>query len=137
MTIKEPSFTIGVEEEYLLVDQQTRDLVNDPPETVIQRCAELCEGQVSPELMRSQIEVGTRVCSDIHEVREQLKHLRSVVRDVANEHKLAAIAVSSHPFAHWLTQKQTDKDRYQALTRELQGTARRLLICGMHIHVGI
>jgi len=137
MSIAEPSFTIGVEEEYLLVDQQTRDLVNDPPATVIQKCTELCRGQVSPELMRSQLEVGTRVCANISEVRNELQHLRGVVSQVANEHGLAPIAVSTHPFAKWLTQKQTDKDRYQALTRELQGTARRLLICGMHIHVGI
>jgi carboxylate-amine ligase len=137
MSITEPSFTIGVEEEYLLVDQQSRDLVNDPPAALIQRCTELCRGQVSPELMRSQIEVGTRVCANISEVRKELQHLRGVVSQVANEHGLAPIAVSTHPFAKWLMQKQTDKDRYQALTRELQGAARRLLICGMHIHVGI
>jgi carboxylate-amine ligase len=137
MIVAEPSFTLGVEEEYLLVDLETRDLVNDPPQTVIEQCTELCEGLVGPELMRSQLEVGTRVCANINETKENLKGLRRVVKKVANAHGLAPIAVSTHPFARWLEQKQTDKDRYENLTRELQAAARRLLICGMHIHVGI
>jgi len=137
MPVSEPSFTLGVEEEYLLVDLSTRDLVTDPPRSVIERCTELCEGLVGPELMRSQLEVGTRVCANIKQTSENLKALRKVVKEVANEHGLAPIAVSTHPFAKWLDQKRTNKDRYHTLTRELQGAARRLLICGMHIHVGI
>jgi carboxylate-amine ligase len=137
MIVAEPSFTLGVEEEYLLVDLETRDLVNDPPQSVIQQCTDLCEGLVGPELMRSQLEVGTRVCPNIKETKKNLKSLRRVVKEVANAHGLAPIAVSTHPFARWSEQKQTDKDRYAILTRELQAAARRLLICGMHIHVGI
>lgn len=135
--MKEPSFTVGIEEEYLLVDRETRDLANDPPATMLKECEYLCQGQVSPELLRSQIEVGTRPCSTLEEARWDLARLRRVVVQVAERHGLAPIAASTHPFAHWLQQKHTAKDRYNALTREMQAAARRLLICGMHVHVGI
>ncbi len=137
MTGTKPSFTVGIEEEYLLVDKETRDLANDPPPSMLEECEYLCEGQVSPELLRSQIEVGTRVCETIQDARWDLARLRRVVVKVAERHGLAPIAASTHPFAHWLQQKHTEKDRYNALTQEMQGAARRLLICGMHVHVGI
>ena len=137
MTMHEPSFTIGVEEEYLLVDKETRDLASEAPEEIIQECEELAEGQVSPELMRSQIEIGTQVCHDMAEVRSELRRLRSMVVDVADHYGLAPIAASTHPFASWSKQKPTAKERYQSLTNEMQAAARRLVICGMHVHVGI
>ncbi|PCJ61446.1 MAG: carboxylate-amine ligase [Rhodospirillaceae bacterium] len=137
MSGKKPEFTIGVEEEYLLVDLKTRDLVSDPPPGVIEECGELLKGQVSPELLRSQIEVETRVCGTVQEIRADLARLRATVSGVAASHDLALIAASTHPFASWGAQKHTDKERYNVLTRDLQGVARRLLICGMHVHVGI
>ena len=137
MAVTKPSFTVGIEEEYLLVDLESRNLVNDPPASIMAECAELSGEQVSPELMRSQIEVGTRVCKTIGQARDELSRLRKVVVQVANRHGMAPIAVSAHPFAHWLDQKQTAKDRYEVLTREMQATARKLLISGMHVHVGI
>jgi glutamate---cysteine ligase / carboxylate-amine ligase len=139
MSYKEPSFTIGVEEEYLLVDLETRDLISDMPDSMIEECeAEMeARGQVSPEFLRAQIEVGTKVCESIAEVREELGYLRECVSRVANRHGCAPIAASTHPFARWLDQRHTDKERYDTLGRELQATARRLLICGMHVHVGI
>ena len=137
MAIPQPSFTIGIEEEYLLVDRQTRDLASDPPPTMLSECEKLIEGQVTPELMRSQIEVGTRVCKTVQEARADLAKLRRAIIDVANEHDLAPIAASTHPFAPWQSQLPTDKERYSTLTREMQQAARRLLICGMHVHVGI
>lgn len=137
MHISEPALTLGVEEEYLLVDKSTRDLVNDPPEQLMQDCARLLGDQVSPELMRAQIEVGTPVCQSVTEVRDEIRRLRSVIAEVSNGYGFAPIAVSTHPFARWMEQKQTEKARYSALTEQMQATARRLLICGMHIHVGI
>ena len=137
MGSQEPSFTIGLEEEYLLVDKRTRDLCNDPPPGMLEACQDLCQGQVSPELLRSQIEVGTRVCSSFDEARADLSRLRRVVVQVADQHGLAPIAASTHPFAHWMAQKHTERERYEALTSEMQAAARRLLICGMHVHVGI
>jgi carboxylate-amine ligase len=130
-------FTMGVEEEYLLVDRETRALVVDPPASLMKACEEKLGGQVSSELLRSQIEIGTSVCNNISEAREDLRRLRKIIVDVANDHGLAPIASSTHPFSRWVDQKQTEKDRYQALTLEMQAAARRLLICGMHVHVGI
>jgi len=137
MGTNEPSFTLGVEEEYLLVDKETGSLVIDPPDTLMAEAEEKCGSQVTSELLRSQIEVGTKVCKNIQEVREDLSRLRSGVIEVANKHGLAPIAASTHPFASWTDQKHTEKDRYDQLTHEMQGAARRLVICGMHVHVGI
>lgn len=133
----EPTFTIGIEEEYLLVDRDTRALVVDPPKSLMSECEELIGEQVSSELLRSQIEIGTKVCNNIQEAREDLARLRKVIIEVAANHNIAPIAASTHPFSRWQDQKQTQKDRYEALTLEMQGAARRLVICGMHVHVGI
>ncbi len=137
MTINEPEFTIGVEEEYLLVDKETRGLVVDPPQTLMAEAEEECGEQVTAELLRSQIEVGTKVCNNIQEAHEDLARLRSAIINVANRHGLAPIAASTHPFSRWTEQKHTRKERYDSLTHEMQGAARRLVICGMHVHVGI
>ncbi|MGB5248262.1 MAG: carboxylate-amine ligase [Gammaproteobacteria bacterium] len=137
MTGREPSFTLGVEEEYLLVDMESRDLCADPPESLMTECQDLLHGQVSPEFLRAQIEVGTRVCSNIQEVASELTHLRSAVVEVSGRHGLAPMAASTHPYARWLDQKHTERERYDSLSSEMQAAARRLLICGMHVHVGI
>ena len=137
MTRLEPKFTMGIEEEYLLVDRDTRALVVDPPKDLMSECEELIGEQVSSELLRSQIEIGTKVCNNVQEAREDLARLRKVIVDVAANHNIAPIAASTHPFSKWQDQKQTQKDRYEALTLEMQGAARRLVICGMHVHVGI
>ncbi len=137
MAAAEPSFTIGIEEEYLLVDRETRDLTSTPPDALIEKCQAAFEGQISPEFLRSQIEAGTRVCSSLKEARDELLHLRGVVAEVSEEYGLAPIAASTHPFAKWSEQIHTDKERYNALARDMQVVARRLLICGMHVHVAI
>jgi carboxylate-amine ligase len=138
MDLKEPAFTLGVEEEYLLVDLESRDLVSDPPPELMLECVSRCgEGRVSPELMKSQIEIGTSVCNNVQAAASELKELRGTISEVARKYGYAPIAVSTHPFARWLQQKQTEKDRYASLAQEMQAAARRLLICGMHVHVGI
>ena len=137
MITEAPEFTIGVEEEYLLVDKESRALVSDPPPSLFAECEELMGSQVTSELLRSQIEIGTKVCQNVQEAREDLVRLRRAVIEVAERHGLAPIAASTHPFSRWTEQKHTQKDRYEALTAEMQGAARRLLICGMHVHVGI
>ena len=137
MLTREPDFTIGVEEEYLLVDKETRALVADPPKSLLAECEELLGGQVTTELLRSQIEVGTVVCGHVQEAREDLAKLRRCLVDVAARHGIAPIASSTHPFSRWSDQLHTEKDRYESLTAEMQGAARRLVICGMHVHVGI
>ncbi len=137
MAGKEPTFTIGIEEEYLLVDKETRGLVIEPPSTLMDEAEEECGGHVTAELLRSQIEIGTKVCNNIQEAHEDLARLRSAIIKVADRHGLAPIAASTHPFSRWTEQKHTRKERYDSLTHEMQGAARRLVICGMHVHVGI
>jgi carboxylate-amine ligase len=137
MAIKEPSFSIGIEEEYLLVHKESRDLAAEPPQALFAKCEEALRGRVSPEFLRSQIEVGTSVCHSVQEARDQLVELRSTVGEIAGEFGLAPIASSTHPFAEWSHQQHTDKERYNVLAQDLQHVARRLVICGMHVHVGI
>jgi glutamate---cysteine ligase / carboxylate-amine ligase len=137
MAVKDPPFTIGIEEEYLFVDLETRNLAVDPPKTMMADCESLLTGQVSPEFLRAQIEVETRVCTSVGEARDDLAHLRSTVAGVANNHGLGLIAAATHPFAKWNEQQHTDKERYNELAQDMQALARRLLICGLHVHVGI
>lgn len=137
MSIQQPSFTIGIEEEYLLVDRKTRDLAVEPPPSLMDECEKRLQGQVTPEFLKSQIEVGTRVCATVADARKDLAILRATVAEVADKHGLAPIAASTHPFANWLTQQHTQKDRYDDLARDLAGVVRRLLICGMHVHCAI
>ncbi len=133
-----PSFTVGIEEEYLLVSRETRDVVSDPPHQILEQCKTLSEnGFVEPELLRSQIEVDTRVCQSVPEAREDLARLRRIVAQVSEIYGLAPIAASTHPFAHWQEQRHTNKERYLMLFRNMQSIAQRMLICGMHVHVGI
>jgi len=137
MSIREPSFTIGIEEEYLLVDKTTRDLCSEPPQELLAACEAIYEGQVSPEFLRSQIEIGTKVCKSLGEARQELARLRATIAEVAGAFDLAPIAASTHPFAKWTQQHHTDKERYNVLAEDLQVVARRLLICGMHVHIGV
>lgn len=131
-----PPFTLGIEEEYLLVDRETMDLAH-APEALMDACRAELEDRVSPEFLQCQIEVGTGVCGDIGAAREELRQLRACVSRHAARHGLVPIAAACHPFAHWRDQVPTDKDRYNVLERDLAGIARRMLICGMHVHVGI
>jgi carboxylate-amine ligase len=137
MALRDPAFTIGIEEEYLLVDRKTRDLVPDAPAGLFEDCQRALKTQVMPEFLRSQIEVGTAVCNTVEEARQDLARLRRTVAEIAGQYGLAPIAASTHPFAAWNEQRHTDKERYNMLARDLQGTARRLVICGMHVHIGI
>lgn len=132
----EPDFTIGVEEEYLLVDRETRALAT-VPDAMMQACKDALGDKVSPEFLQCQIEVGTGVCRTATEAFDDLAHLRRTIRDCADAHGLAPIAASCHPTADWKNQHHTDRDRYNQLSNDLGGVGRRMLICGMHVHVGL
>lgn len=135
--VKEPAFTLGVEEEYLLVDRASGDIAVSPPEALLTACQAAAPGRVHPEFLRCQIEVGTEVCATVAEARGQLAALRGLTGRVAAQYGLAPIAASTHPFAEWQPQRHTAGDRYNMLARALGAPARRLMICGMHVHVGI
>ena len=137
MVISAPSFTLGIEEEYLLVDLETRDLVRDPPVGFMEECREDCGGQVTNEFMKCQIEIGTGVARSIREARADLQRLRAGVIRAAGHYGWAPVAASTHPFARWTEQSHVDKARYNELAHDLAATVERLLICGMHVHVGI
>lgn len=133
----EPAFTLGIEEEYLLVDMATRDLVADPPAELLQRCIAETDGRVSPEFLRSQLEVKTSVCNSVGAMRRELAALRLKVCEIAGEYGIAPIAASTHPFAKPHKPLHSDGERYAAIAREVQAGARRMVICGMHVHVGL
>jgi carboxylate-amine ligase len=133
----EPALSIGIEEEYLLIDPRTRDLVVDPPRSLWQACEERLTGRVTPEFMRSQIEVGTPICKSVREARRELANLRRCVGEVAADHGVGFIAASTHPFATWRPQKTTDRQRYSQLAQDIGTPVLRLLTCAMHVHVGI
>jgi len=136
MTIAEPSLRFGIEEEYLVVDVESREL-RPAPKALLTSIEAACPGQVSLELMRSQIEVGTRPTHSFAEARADLANLRNTVSRLALEHGLAPIAASSHPIGGYRKQETTQNDRYIALAHDLAGVGRRLLISGMHVHVEI
>jgi carboxylate-amine ligase len=138
MTAREqPSFTFGVEEEYFLVGRWSRALVGEPPKTLLDACKTELGGQCSAEYQRSQIEVATQICTSMADAREELTRLRNVVAAIASRYGLAPIAVATHPFAPWSMQRHTDKQRYNEIANDLKGVGRRMVINGMHVHVGI
>jgi carboxylate-amine ligase len=136
MTLTEPRFTFGIEEEYHLVDLESRDLAPAPQE-LMAACADRLGERVSPEFLRSQIEVGTPPLSSFADARSELARLRTTLGELARRHGLAPMAASTHPFARAGSQHPTDKERYRALAQDLQAVGRRLVICGMHVHAGI
>ncbi len=135
--LERPAFTIGIEEEYLVVDRETRDLIKSPPPQMWDALGEVLGSQVTQEFLKAQIEVGTKVCSNLSEARVDLARLRSVLSQVVSEYGAAIIASSTHPFANWAQQETTEEPRYMRLAADYQQVARQLVICGMHVHVGI
>jgi carboxylate-amine ligase len=134
---EKPTFTFGIEEEYFLVNPRTRALVSEPPKGVLDECRAALGDHFSAEFQRSQIEVATPICTAASDAREHLLHLRSRVAEIASHHGLAPLAASTHPFTPWRTQRHTNKHRYNAIADDLKGVGRRMVIGGMHVHVGI
>ena len=132
-----PSLTLGIEEEYLLIDPVSRDLVTEPSPDFMAECKEHLGERVTPEFLKCQVEIGTPVCADINEARRHLTALRSAIINSAEKFGMKMIAASTHPFAQWDKQKHTSAPRYDELNRDMAGSIRRMLICGMHVHAGI
>jgi carboxylate-amine ligase len=129
--------TIGIEEEYLLINLESRDLCADPPSAFMQACRELLGERVTPEFLRCQIEVGTPVCGSIADARRELAFYRSTIAAEARRHGMGLMAASTHPFADWSRQITTDKERYTKLAADLRAVVQRQLICGMHVHIAV
>jgi carboxylate-amine ligase len=129
-------FTVGVEEEYQLVDTRTREL--RPGALRILPGARAAVGeQVTPEMYLSQIEIGTPICRTLAEVRAELTHLRREVSTAAGAEGSRIAAAGTHPFSHWEDQEMTPRRRYAGIAEEYEQLAREHLICGCHVHVGI
>jgi carboxylate-amine ligase len=127
---------MGIEEEYQIIDPESRDLY-----AYISKLLSLDQEQeesldLKPELMQSQVEVGSRVCQDIKGIRAEVIRLRRAVCDMAEKNGVQIAAASTHPFAKWQDQAITEGVRYKELLDDMQGVARRMLIFGMHVHVG-
>lgn len=137
MPVKHPPFTIGIEEEYLLVDRETRDLVARPDPAMWEGLREVLGPQVGPEFLKAQIEVGTQKSRTLSDAHQDLARLRKELSAVVEQYGAAILASSTHPFAQWWDQQQTEDARYNQLASDFQQVARRLAICGMHVHVGI
>ncbi len=137
MSMTDEPFSIGIEEEYLLVDAKTRALCSRPPREFMEKCQEKLGPKVVHEFLQSQVEIGTRVCQTIDEAREDLLHLRKTVADCAEDYGMRMIAASTHPWAHWSEQEPVDMERYRIIGAEHRSLARRMAICGMHVHAGI
>jgi glutamate---cysteine ligase / carboxylate-amine ligase len=129
-------FTLGIEEEFQIVDPKTRELRSHVSEFLEEGKMILGE-QIKPEMIQSMIEVGTGICKNIHEARADITRLRSIISGLAGKTGLAIVAASTHPFSHWQDQKIYDDERYSLLVQELQTVARSLLIFGLHVHVGV
>ena len=131
-----PPFTMGVEEEYLLIDPESRDLTQRP-EGFFQSCERALGTQVARELYRAQIEIATRVHTRPADVRDELHELRHAIAAMASRYGVGVIAASMHPFARQLEQEVTPRKRYLDVLRDLAIAGRRLVVCGMHVHVGV
>ena len=138
--MNESAFTIGVEEEYQIINPQTKELCGKA-EQIISYAREnldrdLNEDVVQAEMHRSQVEIATKICQSLSEVRQELSRCRQMIIDAANKSGQAIAAAGTHPFSDWRDQKITPKTRYQNLESEFQQLIRELVIFGNHVHIG-
>ena len=129
-------FTLGIEEEFQIVDPVTRELRSHVAE-ILDEGRMLLGEQIKPEMIQSQVEVGTGVCRNIQEARADITRLRGIIASLAEKNDLKIVAASTHPISRWQEQQIFDDPRYELLVQELQTVARSLLIFGVHVHVGV
>lgn len=133
--MKGPSLTLGIEEEYQIVDPETRELRSYITE--ILKEDHLVLQEVKPELHQSMVEIGSRVCETAADVRSELVRLRGIVMRLAARKGLKIVAAGTHPFSSWARQEITPLERYIGVRQDLAQLAQQLLIFGTHVHVGI
>ena len=129
-------FTLGIEEEFQIVDPRTRELRSHVSE-ILEEGRMLLGEQVKPEMIQSMIEVGTGVCADVQEARADIIKLRGVLSTLVRKQGLMIVAAGTHPFSEWQDQKIYQNARYESIVEENQIIARSLLTFGLHVHVGI
>jgi carboxylate-amine ligase len=131
-----PELTIGVEEEYQIVHPETRALHSYIQEFLDQGKV-ILRDQIKPEFLQSQVEVGSAICRDIHQARKEFVRLRTTVCKLAEEQRMRVAAAGTHPFSKWSDQKITAGERYTKHEKNMEDIARRMLVFGMHVHIGV
>ena len=129
-------FTLGVEEEYMVVDPRTRELASHD-QKIVELAARALKDQVKAEMHQAVVEVGSTICHNSEEARAELIKLRRFVGEIADSLSLKIGASGTHPFSHWSKQLITPNPRYDAIVNEMQEAARSNLIFGLHVHVGV
>ena len=134
--MKAPSLTLGIEEEYQIIDPQTRELRSYITQ-ILEEGRLILREQLKPELHQSIVEVGSSVCQTPAELRTELVRLRRAIMELAGKNGLKIAAAGTHPFSSWMEQDITPMERYAGVKQDMQELAQRLLIFGTHVHVGI
>ena len=136
MSVKDHTFTLGIEEEFAIVDPKTRELRSHIQE-ILEGGKVMLKEQIKPEMHQSVVELGTEICQSIVNAREHVIDLRSKLAGLAARSGLKIASVGTHPFSHWHDQLITEGERYQEIVKDMQLLARANLIFGLHVHVGI
>ncbi len=136
MSLNYKSFTLGVEEEYMVLDPVTYELKSHE-QRIVQEGQKIIKDKVKAEMHQAVVEVGTDICYDIDEAYNDVSLLRKTIWNIADEFDLTLGASGTHPFSHWKSQLITDHVRYNEIINELQEAARSNLIFGLHVHVGM
>ncbi len=129
-------FTIGIEEEYMVMDPISRELKSHD-QKIVELSQKILKDKVKAEMHQAVVEVGTAICHNINEAREDVYLLRSTISQIAGELDLIVGASGTHPFSEWERQLITDNPRYFEIINEMQDAARSNLIFGLHVHVGM
>jgi carboxylate-amine ligase len=135
--MKRPSLSIGIEEEYQTIDPETRDLRSHIQTEILPKAKRKIAEKVKPEMHQAVVEVGSKVCRDIKEAREDMRNLRREMISLAAENGLLLGSASTHPFADWKTQEIYPDERYKQVVEDMQLIARANLVFGLHVHIGI
>jgi carboxylate-amine ligase len=133
----QPSFTIGIEEEYQTIDPVSRDLRSHLESEILEKGKLLLKERVKAEMHQSVVEVGTGICRDIQEARSDVTELRRGIIELARKNGLRLAAAGTHPFADWRNQEIYPDERYHTIVQDLKMVARANLIFGLHVHVGV
>jgi len=134
--MKLPNFTLGIEEEFMVIDPETRELKSHISEMIKAQELELPK-KISRELHQSVIEIGSKICESVAEARHEVAHMRSTICRVAEAHGLRIGAAGTHPFMHWEDVATTENARYEKILDDLRVVARANVVFGLHVHVGI
>jgi glutamate---cysteine ligase / carboxylate-amine ligase len=135
-TLNYKTFTLGVEEEYMVLDPETRELKSHE-QKIVHEGQKVIKDKVKAEMHQAVVEVGTDICADADEAWQDVAALRKTISEIAGGLGFAMGAAGTHPFSHWESQLITDHIRYNELVNELQEAARSNLIFGLHVHVGM